>query len=230
MRATWFNSRLLAAGAALVLISIPIIGQGSVPRIAGTITDRFQRPVVGATVSLMSDDRVLQTESSAGGQFHFEGVPRGAYLLEYRARGFAGEAVSVDLTGADTPPLTIILQHGPTVPELEECGPHPTIAWSSFDTKNPQLAGVIRSYEGKALPGAELVATRVDNPSVNFNTLANNRGKFGFDKLPPGRYDLQIFRKSYVPTEVKQLLVPRENSVAVDIPMKRDDEKLIVCQ
>jgi len=33
-----------------------------------------------------------------------------------------------------------------------------------------------------------------------------------------------------MPTEVTSLLVPRENSVFIDVPIMRNDGKLIICQ
>ena len=230
MRAMRFHSNLPAAGAMLALISLPVIGQDTGLPFAGTVTDRSQTPLTKAIVTLSSNDRVLQTQTSARGQFRFESVPRGVYDLECKAPGFARQKVSVDLSGVDAPPLTIVLQVGP-IPDIEECGPHPSIAYSSVDPKRPQLAGVVRSYENrKPLPRAALVLTRVDDPRIKSRTVANEYGSFGFEKHVPGRYYLQISRHGYVPPKKIQLLVPHENSVAVDIPMKRGDKKLIFCQ
>lgn len=230
MRAMRFHSSLPAAGVALALISLPVIGQDAGLSLAGTVTDRFQIPLTKAIVILSSIDRVLQTQSSAQGQFRFESVPRGTYDLECKAPGFARLKVSVDLSGADAPPLAIVLQMG-TTPDMEECGPHPSMAYSPVDPRRPQVAGVVRSYENrKPLPRARLVLTRVDDPRIHSHTVANDDGRFGFETLAPGRYDLQISRHGYVPPEKIQLLVPHENSVTVDIPMKRDDKRLIVCQ
>ena len=230
MRAMRFHSSLPAAGAALALISLPLIGQDNRLLVAGTVTDPTQEPLAKAIVTLSSNDRVLQTQTSARGQFRFESVPRGAYDLECKAHGFRRLKVSVDLSGADAPPLAIVLEVGP-MPDLEECGPHPSIAYSLVDPKRPQVAGVVRNYENrKPLPRARLVLTRVDDSRIHSRTVATDEGSFGFEKLTPGRYELRISRHGYFPAEVKQLLVPNENSVTVDIPMKRDDQKLIVCQ
>jgi hypothetical protein len=198
--------------------------------VAGTVTDPSQFPLAKAIVTLSSNDRVLQTQTSARGEFFFERVPRGAYDLECKVPGFRRLKVSVDLSGADAPPLAIALEVGP-IPDIEGCGPHPSIAYSPIDPKRPQLAGVVQSYENrKPLPRARSVLMRVDDLRIHPRTVANDDGSFGFEKLGAGRYILRISRHGYVPAEVKQLLVPYENSVTVYIPMKRDDKKLIVCQ
>jgi hypothetical protein len=114
---------------------------------------------------------------------------------------------------------------------MEACGPHPSIAYSPVDPKSPQLAGIVRSYENrKPLRRAELFLTRVDDPRITFHAVADDRGGFRFENLAAGRYDLRISRPGYRPTQVKTILVPHENSVTVDVPMSREDKKLIVCQ
>jgi hypothetical protein len=223
-------SPLAAKATLLVLISLSVMGQDNGMALTGTVTDQSQMPLAGAIVSLMSNDRVLQTESSAQGQFRFDAVPSGIYDLDCKALGFVRQEVSVHLTSAGAPPLTIVLQ-GPSMPDIERCGAYPSIAYSSIDPKKPQLSGIVRSYENRtALPRTEVVLTRVDDPGVHFRTVANDRGRFGFEKLAPGRYDLRISRHGYLPGEMKQLLIPHENNVTVDIPLKRDDKKLILCQ
>lgn len=231
MWAKRLNSGPLAAEAVLLtLISLPVIGQDNGIALTGTVTNRFQMPLAGAILTLMSNDRVFQTVSTAQGQFRFESMPSGIYDLECKALGFVRQKISVHLTGAGHPPLIFVLQ-GPSMPDMETCGAHPSIAYSSIDPENPQLAGIVRTYENrKALPRAEVILTRVDDPGIQFRTVANDRGRFRFEKLVPGRYDLRVSRHGYLPGESKQLLVPHENSVTIDIPLIRDDKKLIVCQ
>jgi len=66
---------------------------------------------------------------------------------------------------------------------MEMCGTHPPIAYSPLDPKKPQLSGVVRSYENrKTFPGAELVLTQVEDPQINTRTVANGKGRFGFEK------------------------------------------------
>jgi hypothetical protein len=225
------NSILLAAVAAQTLISVPDIGQNNGLAFVGMVTDPNQTPLGREVVTLSSNDRVLQTCSTVRGQFRFENVPRGTYDLECSAPGFARQKFYVDLSNADAPPLAIVVLQHASQPEMEACGPHPSIAYSSADPKSPRLAGIIRSYENrKPLRRAELVLTLVDDPRITSHTVADNQGGFRFEHLAAGRYDLRVSRPGYLPTQVKTLLVPHENSITVDVPMRRDDKKLIVCQ
>jgi hypothetical protein len=225
-----FNWTLPAAMAALALVSVTGIAQDNGPAFIGMVTDRNQTPLARAILTLSSNERVLQAHSSVRGQFRFENVPRGTYDLECSAPGFARQKVSVDLSNADAPPLAIILQVA-SQPDMETCGPHPSIAYSSVDPKSPQLAGIVRGYENrKPLRRAQLVLMRVDDPRITSHAVADDQGGFHFENLAAGRYDLRISRPGYLPTQVKALLVPHENNVTVDIPMSRDDKKLTVCQ
>jgi len=109
--------------------------------------------------------------------------------------------------------------------------PTPQLPILLFTRKSPELAGIVRDYENrKPLRRAELVLTRVDDPRITSHAVADDQGGFRFENLAAGCYDLRISRPGYLPAQVKTLLVPHENSVAVDVPMSRDDKKLIVCQ
>jgi Carboxypeptidase regulatory-like domain len=60
--------------------------------------------------------------------------------------------------------------------------------------------------------------------------VSDDRGRFQFENLTAGRYNLRTSLRGYVRAEMKQLLVPHENDVTVDVSMRRDDGKLVVCQ
>ena len=236
MRALRFHSSLLATPGVLVLISVPAVSLHSGLAFVGTVTDRFQKPVPTAVVTLSSIDRVLQTHVSAGGQFRFESVPPGVYDLETKAHGFVRQRGAVDFSGADlssakASPLAIVLQLPTSLPDIEECGPQDSIVYSSLDSKRPQLAGIVRSYDKqKPLGRAEVILARVDDPQITSRTRSDDHGRFQFESLAAGRYNLRISLHGYLLPEPKQLLVPRENNVSVDTSLVRDDKKLIVCQ
>ncbi len=236
MRPLRFHSNLLATGVVLVLISVPAVSLDSGLAFVGTVTDRFQKPVPTAVATLSSIDRVLQTHVSADGQFRFENVPPGVYDLETKAHGFVRQRDVVDLFrcgsfGRKAPPLAIILQLPTSVPDIEECGPQDSIVYSSFDSKRPQLAGIVQSYDKrKPLGRVEVTLARVDDPQMTYRTRSDDHGRFQFESLAAGRYSLRISLHGYLLPERKQVLVPRENNVTVDTSLVRDDKKLIVCQ
>jgi hypothetical protein len=90
----------------------------------------------------------------------------------------------------------------------------------------------VRSYDKKRkpLPGAEVTLARLDDPQITSHTRSDDHGRFQFESLAAGRYNLRISLNGYLLPEPKQILVPRENNVAVDVSMVRDDKRLIVCQ
>lgn len=228
MRAPSLHLSLL--GAVLALISARAAGLDSGLAFAGIITDQFQEPLPSAVATLSSTDRVLETHVSADRKFRFENVPRGAYDLELKAPGFVRQRVSVDLSGADIPSPAFVLQVAP-VPDVEQCGPQASVAYSSLDSKKPQLDGIVRGYDkGKPLQGAEVSLARVDDLRITFRSRSNDHGRFQFESLRAGRYNLRISLDGYVPPETKQLLVPRENRISVDVSMARSGKKLIVCE
>jgi len=230
MRTPSFHATLPGAVVALALCSATALAQNQPPAFAGTVADQTHTPLTGVVVTLSSGDRVLQTQTSARGQFRFESVSPGLYNLECSALGFYRQHMTVDLSRGDAPPLSIILRVG-IVPDSETCGPHPSTFYSPFDLKSPQLAGVIRNYvDGKPVVHARLVLTPADHPRLRVRALADEGGRFRFENLAAGRYDLRVSRHGYFPAELKELLVPKENRVTVDVPMKRDDGKLIFCQ
>ena len=75
-----------------------------------------------------------------------------------------------------------------------------------------------------------MTLARVDDPGITSHTRSDDHGRFQVESLAAGRYNLRISLNGYRLPEPKQLLVPRENNVAVDVTMVRDDKRLIVCQ
>jgi hypothetical protein len=229
MRRTPFHwmSAEMAAWLSLLAVGPLAFGQDNRSVLSGTITDQSSAPAPNVSATLSSIERVFQTKSSTDGRFRFEDVPRDTYDLEFAAPGFVKQRVSVDLSNGTAQSLSIVLNIS-SQPNMEYCGPHPSIRYDSSDLK---LTGVVRAYENrKPLARAELALWPEDDTQMKATAVADAKGRFQFDSLPPGRYHLDVSRRGYLRTAVTQLLVPRENGVFVDIPIVRDDKKLIICQ
>jgi hypothetical protein len=213
-----------------IAVLLSLLAQDNNAVFSGTVTDRFATPAANVSVTLSSVDRVLQTKSSTNGQFRFQGVPQGTYDLEFANPGFIKQKVSVDLSTGSAQSPTIVLQLS-SQPNMDYCGPHPSITYDPPDSKNLKLAGVVRAYEDlRPRAHAELALWRDDDPQTKATAFTDAKGTFKVDTLPPGRYHLKVSLKGYLPEEVKSLLVPRENSVFIDIPIVKDDKRLIICQ
>jgi hypothetical protein len=218
-----------------ILVSLLVFGaldfgQDNTSVLIGTVTDQSLAPAPGVLVTLSSMDRVYQTKSSTDGGFRLLAVSRGTYDLEFAAEGFVRQKVSIDLSHEAAQSLAIVLNFS-SQPDTNYCGPHPSITYDSLDPNNPRLTGVVRAYENRRpIPGAKVILWRADDARITVTSVADGEGKFKFDDLPAGRYSLRISRIHYLPAEVTSLLAPREDSVYIDIPLRREDRNLIVCQ
>jgi hypothetical protein len=225
----WMAARM-AALLALLAIGPLAFGQDNHSVLFGTVTDQSLAPAANVLVTLSSIERVFQTKSSTNGRFRFEGVPRGSYDLEFAAAAFVKQTVSVDLSNGSAQALSVVLNIS-SQPNMDYCGPHPSTRYDSPDLNNLKLSGVVRTYEShRPLARAELALWRDDDTQMEAMAVADGKGRFKFDSLPPGRYHLQVSRRGYLRTAVTPLLVPRENGVFIDIPIVRDDKKIIICQ
>jgi carboxypeptidase family protein len=104
------------------------------------VTDPASAPVANVSATLSSLDRALQAESSTDGQVRFPSVPPGTYGLEVSAAGFAKQKIPLTLSSGDSRTLTILLKVG-SVPDMNSCGPHPSIRYEVSDPKRGKLQG-----------------------------------------------------------------------------------------
>jgi hypothetical protein len=82
----------------------------------------------------------------------------------------------------------------------------------------------------RTLKGAYLTLTQPGNSEVKFRAVSDQRGRFTFDDVPAGRYDMKVSRIGYVSAEMTRLLVPRENNVEAHIQIQKDDKRIVICQ
>jgi hypothetical protein len=232
MSRTRFKWAVVKMAATLSLLAVGRLnfGQDNSTALTGTVTYPSRTPIANVSVTLSSIERVLQTKSATDGRFSFQGVPRGTYDVEFAGRGFSKQKVSVDLSNGSAQSLTMVLNVG-SQPNMDECGPHSSIKYDSPYLTSLKLAGVVRAYESlRPLARAELAVWREDNAEKLATAVTDGKGSFRFENLLAGRYRLKVSHTGYLPAEVTPLLVPRENSVFIDIPIVKNDGKLIVCQ
>jgi len=191
----------------------------------GHIEDSTSTSVAGASISLISLDRVLHAESSIDGYFEFTGIAGGAYELFVSAPGFAKQKLSIEFSEETASPISITLHQVGNGP----CGQPLLVEYSSPDLKSPRLAGIIRGYRGKPKAKAEVTLRLTGEGQPVFRSTPSQQGKFAFDEVPPGYYDLRIAQKGYWPIEIKRLIIPRENGVFVDLGMTQRNT-LFLCQ
>jgi hypothetical protein len=207
----------LAVVASLLVAGNLAPGQGC-SQLTGAVRDLSAAPVAGVLLTLSSLDRALQTKSANDGRFRFESIPNGKYDLELSARGFVKQRIPVDVSGITPQPLTIIARSLYSVPDVDYCGPNPSVSYSLLQANSPHLTGVVRDYsDGKPLSNATVSLWRNGEERPAFGSHSDQAGTFRFNDVPAGHYDLRILRRGYRPAELKQLLVPGESSTSVDL-------------
>jgi Carboxypeptidase regulatory-like domain len=167
--------------------------------------------------------------SAADGGFLFETVPVGTYDLEFYAPGFVKQKLVIEVANGASRALTTVLKVG-SMPDMNDCGPHPSIRYGPFESRGPHLSGVVRDYfEQKPVAEAAVSLWRTGEQWPAFTSHLDQTGRFEFNDVPANRYDLRISRRGYWPAELGQLLIPRESSVAVEFPILKRN-RIVVCQ
>ena len=216
----------LAVGMALFLLGTLAHAQADV---YGTVTDVASAPVADALLTLSSLDRALQSRTADGGHFRFVRAPQGRYDLEIYKPGFLRQMLSIDVTGTDSQALRITLGNIRSMPDTNECGPHPTVRYGQL-SPGAHLIGVVHGYgDQKPIERATVTLWRSGAREPALTARSDRVGKFLLENVPANYYDLRISRKGYFPREVKRLLVPLESSVSIDLSLI-EKNKIVVCE
>jgi hypothetical protein len=197
--------------------------------LAGIVIDQASAPIAKVLLTLGSLDRVLEAESGTDGQFRFPSVPAGTYDFEISAPGFVKQKLQLSLSNRDSRQLTTILKVG-NMPDMNYCGPHPSIRYKIADAKERQVAGTVRDYfNNKPIASAEIALVRAGEAQPIITSSSDDAGKFALYHPPAGKYTLRISRAHYWQENVKELLIPREDSTFVDLTMLKRNQS-VVCQ
>jgi outer membrane receptor protein involved in Fe transport len=141
------------------LLAIVVVALASVAAFAtifgsvhGLIHDPQHRPVQGAQVSLrsVSSDWKQSVSSDDAGEFHFEGVPLGAYKVVVETPGFSTQDQSITLaSGAD-----VRLHFGLAVAKTSETV-QVTDSAASINSESSTTANVVSRQQIAETPGAD---------------------------------------------------------------------------
>jgi Carboxypeptidase regulatory-like domain len=219
---------ILVIRASLLLVGTSVWGQNKA-NFSGSITDPASAPVAKVSVTLSSLDRVLQAESDAHGQFRFPSVSPAVYKLELSAPGFLKQTLPINLSDGDSRSLTIVLKVG-SMPDMNYCGSHPSVRYESAEFDGRQLAGIVREYyDVKPVAKAKIALFREGEKQPILKCRSDQTGQFKLNDPPAGRYTLRISRQGYWEADLKEFLIPRENSVFVNFPLLKRN-RIVVCQ
>ncbi|MGH9655619.1 MAG: MSCRAMM family protein [Bryobacteraceae bacterium] len=197
--------------------------------LSGIVVDQTYTALTGVSLTLSSLDRVFQAKTASDGLFRFQNVPPGAYGFEVAAPGFVKQKLNLRLSQGENRQLRIVLIVG-SMPDMDYCGPHPTIKYEISDPNERQLVGTVSDYlGGRRIAGAKIALFQPGDKKPLLTCRSDRAGKFVFKNPPAGTYTLQISRTGYRQENVTKLLVPREDKTHVDVTMLQRN-RIVVCQ
>ena len=116
--------RLLVAGVLLCLsltLFLPFRVAGEAGVISGVVVDSVGRPVAGALVTLRTSLRALRSKTTtASGEFRFESVENGTYIVDASKNGLTMRTATVIVGASAAPPLRLVLLPGPVTPQADK--------------------------------------------------------------------------------------------------------------
>jgi carbon monoxide dehydrogenase subunit G len=209
-----------------------VVGAYAVPgaQLTGIIKDEAHARIPGVSVTLLSPERAFQAESDAAGAFEFNDVPPARYEMRIKAPGFVKQTRQIEITSDSTATrVSVVLKVG-DMPDMETCGSHSTLKYQAPDPAAPRVEGIVHDfYDDKPVANARVTISASEENRTVIETKSDRAGRFTIRDLPAGSYDIRIRPKGYLPLEIKQILLPRENGVLIEATVLPSDH-ILVCQ
>jgi hypothetical protein len=219
----------------LVWVLLPLwiaLGQDSrIGQISGGVEDPSSALIAGASVTLLSLNRVLQTRSTSEGAFQFEGLEQGVYAVEIAMPGFVKKTIPVTLQPSHfQETISVVLNVG-SMPDMEKCGRDVSVRYESLDATGENLTGTLCDYfeEAKWISQAKVTIVREASRQAPVVVRSDQTGRFAVSHLAPDYYDIQISCKGYEREQLKHVAIPRENKVLVECTLRKR-KQTVVCQ
>ncbi len=180
---------LAAALGSLVLVAIvPIATAQAAGAIQGVVTEAggTKAPLKGVEVEVLnatSHEFVEFAETDAAGEYHVEGLPAGAYKVDFSpafGSEFVGQFFKEAATFAAATPVSVT--DGAT-----------TTGVNAQLTKGATISGTVQA-EGVGLAGAEVVVFPVGSGEPSFFGFATSKagGAYSVVGVPPGEYTVEF--------------------------------------
>ena len=166
-------------------------------------------------------------KTSTDGRFDFDDVPPGSYHLYIKAPGF--EKLQKDMTISETEPepMRVVLHLGP-MPDMDTCGALLDLDYKPPSANGNGVVGTVRALGNVApIRGARLTMQLRDGKGPKFHSNTDREGQFSFGSVTPGFYNIAIDRTGYLFQKLKDIEVPRENTVVIQTTMQTG---IVICQ
>jgi hypothetical protein len=215
-----------------VLLSLwTLLGQDvRMGKISGSVEDPTSSLIAGASVTLLSLNRVHKISSNSDGTFRFEGLEPGIYAIEITMPGFAKKIIPVTLRLTHLlETISVVLNVG-NMPDMEKCGRDGSIRYEDVDATKAALAGTLRDYFGrKPIARAEIAIVSESGKTAPVVLQSDATGQFAVSHLAPDYYDIRIACKGYNREEFKHVAMPRDNRVLLESTLRKS-KQIVVCQ
>ena len=179
----------------------------STARWEGVVLDQTGGTVSGATVNLISPDKIREVKTNDLGNFEFFDIPSGMYDLTILRNGFRPyEVENFAITSSDVRPLSFTLQ-------LESPPPCWRTPSPSYEQRMDQtnLSGTVKDANDGHVQRVAVKITFLDTGQTH-TALTGKRGEFQFRELEPGQYTLTVTHAHYwYPGKPIKFWIAREN-------------------
>ena len=146
-------------------------------------------PIEGAKLKLLNHGNTYEGTTNEDGEFTFEFVPEGDYILYAEAEGWRSSKEEVAIRGGQTTYTRILLKPAP---------------------QYGSLVGVVLERGGGELIGPAKV-TLFDQWYME-STITDRSGNFGFEKVPAGTYWLHVTAENYEEKTLKVEILPDQTT------------------
>ena len=194
----------------------------------GVVLDQAGAAVSGATVSLISLDRIREAKTNEAGKFEFADSPFGTYDLRISREGFKPHTIeNLHVSSSKIEPLSMTLQV--LVPSACWIIPIPSYEKRTDETN---LAGSLSDSENGYVEHASVKVTLLKTGRTRVG-ITGKRGGFQFKGLEPGKYTLTVnHRKYWYPGQPIEFRIARENLTrfsAITV-LNKNTRRIFICQ
>ena len=161
-------------------------------------------PVPGAKLELVNHDFHAETKTGQGGEFIFERVPEGGYVIHAFAEGYHEYKGEVLIEGNEITELEIVLEEEPA----HESG---------------SLQGIVVDVDGEPIINHQGIAVAIHEfLDILYETKIDGHGNFYFQQLAEGKYNLRVEMEGFHPGTATIEVLPGE-TVTITIMLRPMD-------
>jgi hypothetical protein len=193
--------------AGLLLMFAPSLHGQATTVFQGTVLNRADTPIEGASVKLKFEDQTLESRSDSKGHFEFS-ASNGLYELDVSARGFEDRIIKSFRISQPHRAVTIILDVGGQLSSDDPVTPRKGYK------PGERLDGTVMDEFGADINNASATLT---STKETLRTKTTSAGRFAFDHVRPGRYELTISANGFRKKTLDEVRVTREDSVPLRI-------------